>query len=119
MSVRAPAPPHLHARAPLPPGWAVERPVVLGLLALQGGGGVRVCGDAPGGGGGGGTLKKIDPLEIDPLEAHLEGEERVGDFFAIRNGELYPTCKLKLFMVTTNPEIARKDCLLYFVARPA
>lgn len=45
-----------------------------------------------------------------------EGAERVTDFFQIRAGELYPARHLKLFMVTTNPEIARKDCLLYFVA---
>jgi len=44
-----------------------------------------------------------------------EGNERVGDYFELREGELYPTRRLKLFMVTTNPEIARKDCLFYFV----
>ena len=43
------------------------------------------------------------------------GKERVGDFFEVREGELFPARKLKLFMVTTNPEIARKDCLFYFV----
>ena len=48
-----------------------------------------------------------------------EGHERISEFFEIRDGEFYPTRKLKLFMVTTNPEIARKDCLLYFVAEPA
>jgi hypothetical protein len=44
------------------------------------------------------------------------GQERIADFFELREGELYPACVLKLFMVTTNPEIARKDCLLYLVA---
>lgn len=46
-----------------------------------------------------------------------EGEERVSDFFEVRAGELFPTRELKLFMVTTNPEIARKDCLFYLVAQ--
>lgn len=44
-----------------------------------------------------------------------DGSECLTDFFLLRNEELYPTRKLKLFMVTTNPEIARKDCLFYFV----
>lgn len=44
------------------------------------------------------------------------GRERVQEFFELRDGELYPAQVLKLFMVTTNPEIARKDCLLYLVA---
>lgn len=41
------------------------------------------------------------------------GNERVFDFFQLIYGELYTTKQLKLFMVTTNPEIARKDCILY------
>jgi Succinylglutamate desuccinylase / Aspartoacylase family len=41
--------------------------------------------------------------------------QRVTDYFEIRNGELYPRGKIKLFMVTSNPEIARKDCLFYLV----
>lgn len=54
------------------------------------------------------------------LDANLtakdsQGRERIADFFTLRDGELYPARVLKLFMVTTNPEIARKDCLLYFV----
>ena len=46
------------------------------------------------------------------------GRERVADFFELRDGELYPARVLKLFMVTTNPEIARKDCLFYLVQAP-
>jgi len=50
------------------------------------------------------------------LSAHrTDGSECLGDYFVLRGEELYPTRKLKLFMVTTNPEIARKDCLFYFV----
>lgn len=43
------------------------------------------------------------------------GKERISDYFELREGGLYPRKKIKLFMVTSNPEIARKDCLLYLV----
>ena len=43
------------------------------------------------------------------------GNQRVADYFEERDGELYPLKKIKLFMVTGNPEIARKDCLFYLV----
>ena len=43
------------------------------------------------------------------------GGERIADYFELRDGGLYPRRKIKLFMVTTNPEIARKDCLFYLV----
>lgn len=43
------------------------------------------------------------------------GNERILDYFELRDGELYPRRKIKLFMVTCNPEIARKDCLFYLV----
>ncbi|MEX0963122.1 MAG: succinylglutamate desuccinylase/aspartoacylase family protein [Pseudohongiellaceae bacterium] len=43
------------------------------------------------------------------------GRERVTDYFENREGVLYPRKKIKLFMVTGNPEIARKDCLFYLV----
>lgn len=42
-----------------------------------------------------------------------QGSERIFDYFQLVDGELYTTKQLKLFMATTNPEIARKDCLLY------
>ena len=41
------------------------------------------------------------------------GAAAVGDYFRLAEGRLYPRRKLKLFMVTTNPEIARKDCMFY------
>jgi len=44
-----------------------------------------------------------------------KNQERLLDYFELREGELYPAQTLKLFMVTSNPEIARKDCLFYFV----
>lgn len=44
-----------------------------------------------------------------------KGKERIDDYFENREGELYPRKKIKLFMVTSNPEIARKDCLFYLV----
>lgn len=55
-----------------------------------------------------------------PLSQRLQaidsgGEDRLEEFFQLRGNELYPKRKLKFFMVTTNPEIAKKDCLLYFV----
>lgn len=43
------------------------------------------------------------------------GKDRINDFFQLKGNMLYPKEKLKFFMVTTNPEIAKKDCLLYFV----
>lgn len=54
------------------------------------------------------------------LEANLRavgssGENRVSEFFQLIDGKLFPARELKLFMVTTNPEIARKDCLCYLV----
>ena len=42
-----------------------------------------------------------------------DGIAPVGDYFRLVDGRLYPGRKLKLFMVTTNPEIARKDCMFY------
>jgi len=41
------------------------------------------------------------------------GAGAVGDYFRLERGRLYPRRRLKLFMVTTNPEIARKDCMFY------
>ncbi|GAB1258970.1 hypothetical protein NBRC116494_34720 [Aurantivibrio plasticivorans] len=43
------------------------------------------------------------------------GEEVSQHYFQTDNGILRPTQQLKFFMVTTNPEIAKKDCLFYFV----
>jgi len=41
------------------------------------------------------------------------GAGAVGEYFRLEAGRLYPRRRLKLFMVTTNPEIARKDCMFY------
>ncbi len=54
------------------------------------------------------------------LSEHLKvygpsGEEAIEDYFEVKEGALFPKRRLKFFMVTTNPEIARKDCLLYLV----
>jgi hypothetical protein len=47
---------------------------------------------------------------------NAEGTNVLGDNFRCEGGKLYPARQLKLFMITTNPEIARKDCLFYFTA---
>ena len=41
------------------------------------------------------------------------GAAVVGEYFRLEGDRLFPRRKLKLFMVTTNPEIARKDCMFY------
>ncbi|MDX1453186.1 MAG: succinylglutamate desuccinylase/aspartoacylase family protein [Oleiphilaceae bacterium] len=45
-----------------------------------------------------------------------EGNERLEEFFVAREGRLYPRHAMKVFMVTTNPDIAASDCLFYFIA---
>lgn len=45
-----------------------------------------------------------------------EGTERLEEFFIEREGRLYPRHAMKVFMVTTNPDIAASDCLFYFIA---
>ncbi len=42
-----------------------------------------------------------------------DGTTPAKEYFRLEEGRLYPGRKLKLFMVTTNPEIARKDCMFY------
>lgn len=44
-----------------------------------------------------------------------QGERPVKDFLDLRNKLLRTGRELKLFMVTTNAEIARRDCLFYLV----
>lgn len=41
------------------------------------------------------------------------GNDVLSHYFQERNGGLYPTQTLKLFMATGNPEIAKSDCLFY------
>jgi hypothetical protein len=43
------------------------------------------------------------------------GHNQISHFFVARHQQLFARRPLKLFMVTTNPEIARSDCLFYFV----
>lgn len=40
---------------------------------------------------------------------------RLEDYFAVENGQLVTRQALRLFMVTTRPDIALSDCLFYFV----
>ena len=55
------------------------------------------------------------PLDKSLSIKDYQGGEQVNDFFRLQGEALYPRRSLKLFMVTTNPEIARRDCLFYIV----
>ncbi len=44
-----------------------------------------------------------------------DGREHVGELFCVREGRLHARRPLRLFMATTNSEIARSDCLFYAV----
>lgn len=44
-----------------------------------------------------------------------EGRERIAELLRADRGGLYPRRPLRLFMATTNSEIARSDCLFYAV----
>lgn len=44
-----------------------------------------------------------------------QGEDRLADFFFVGGGSLIARVRMKFFMATNSPEIARTDCLLYFV----
>lgn len=43
------------------------------------------------------------------------GEDLRDEYLRCENGQLYPAVVLKLFMITSIPEIALSDCLLYAV----
>jgi hypothetical protein len=45
----------------------------------------------------------------------MYGVNRVDHYFQISDGELRPRMPLRLFMVTSNPNIATSDCLFYFI----
>jgi hypothetical protein len=45
---------------------------------------------------------------------HL-GNERLEEFFEEREGKLFSRHPIKVFMMTTNPFIAKTDCLFYFI----
>lgn len=62
------------------------------------------------------SLGFIHENDLQMLSAKsAQGEEKLFDFFHTLDGELYPKQSLKLFMVTSNPSIARSDCLFYLV----
>lgn len=62
------------------------------------------------------ALAWLGPRGIRALRALDEqGEDIIDDLFIEERGKLYPRTTLKLFMATTNPEIAISDCLLYAV----
>ncbi|MEH6466053.1 MAG: succinylglutamate desuccinylase/aspartoacylase family protein [Porticoccus sp.] len=62
------------------------------------------------------ALAWLGPRGIRALRALDEqGEDIIDDLFVEEGGKLYPRTTLKLFMATTNPEIAISDCLLYAV----
>ncbi|MEQ9210036.1 MAG: hypothetical protein RLN96_09395, partial [Pseudomonadales bacterium] len=64
-----------------------------------------------------GTELGFVPLPLDQCLTlkDANGSNRIHDFFCLAGTTLKATQDLKLFMVTTNPEIARKDCLFYLV----
>ncbi|MBD3647895.1 MAG: hypothetical protein HUJ31_10690, partial [Pseudomonadales bacterium] len=73
----------------------------------------------------------IDQLNFSPIPAHTSlgwlgrsgisglkvvtasGENVIGDLFAEDKGFLVTTRPMTLFMATTDPYIAQRDCLLY------
>ncbi len=44
-----------------------------------------------------------------------DGEDRLQRYFLVEDGMLTARLRMKFFMVTNNPEIARTDCILYLV----
>ncbi|WP_250656884.1 succinylglutamate desuccinylase/aspartoacylase domain-containing protein [Alkalimarinus coralli] len=44
-----------------------------------------------------------------------DGNERLHEYFECRGDQLFSINPIKLFMVTTNAEIAASDCLFYFI----
>ncbi len=63
------------------------------------------------------VLGWLGPLGLKMLCVYdAEGKNVLPEYFTERNGCLFATRPLKLFMVTTNPEIAESDCLCYVVA---
>lgn len=55
-----------------------------------------------------------DGLAVLTAKDH-QGNERLDEFFECREGQLFCRHPIKLFMVTTNAEIAASDCLFYFI----
>ena len=57
---------------------------------------------------------KPNALKLLTAKDHL-GVERLQDFFVLKENQLYARHPLKVFMATTNPFIAKTDCLFYFI----
>ena len=64
-----------------------------------------------------GTILGFVPLGLEKCLSlkDANGKDRIGEYFQVEAVSLQASRDLKLFMVTTNPEIARKDCLFYLV----
>lgn len=58
-----------------------------------------------------GLIRDCDGLRL----KNGDGIHPIDAYFEVKEGMLYPRDRLKLFMVTTNPVIAKSDCLLYAV----
>ncbi|MDX1694071.1 MAG: succinylglutamate desuccinylase/aspartoacylase family protein [Ketobacteraceae bacterium] len=57
------------------------------------------------------------PKGLAALEAiNRSGNNIVDKILRTENGEIYPARPLKIFMITTNPAIAKSDCLFYAVS---
>lgn len=62
------------------------------------------------------SIALLGPRGLAALTAKDEfGHEQIAAHFAVNQGHLVAKKPLKLFMVTTNPTIAQKDCLFYFI----
>lgn len=62
------------------------------------------------------TLGWLGPRGLACLQARDgDGREHVGELFCVREGRLHARRPLRLFMATTNSDIARSDCLFYAV----
>ena len=55
-----------------------------------------------------------DGLALLTAKDHL-GNERLNEFFKEHKGKLYARHPIKVFMATTNPFIAKTDCVFYFI----
>ena len=54
---------------------------------------------------------------LDCLQANNRaGENIIAKVLRVENGKLYPARPIKAFMITTNPSIAKSDCLFYAVS---
>lgn len=58
-----------------------------------------------------GWCDKDKPLQLEAFDDH--GTDQIENLFINRNGCLFTQQHMQLFMVTTVPEIATKDCLFY------